>query len=212
MKHFLNKLLYKLLNYTIERPEGFEDMEIALIDDKGRKWFRPSEGMQSVERMARSKTYLDMLGQGLSGDVVNATLDEVYTLLAEITVEASKDTVNEVQINKLSKKAGMMLARMDEYRKSIVNVDLFINMIAEALIREDEGKERVERIHQEKIDYLRDNIDKDFFLQLRELKKLTELFPITSEDVPRLWNNYQEQLNSLKQDLKAIRSTNLKKG
>lgn len=212
MKHFLNNLLYKLLNYTIERPEGFEDMEIALIDDKGRKWFRPSEGMQSVERMARSKTYLDMLGQGLSGDVVNATLDDVYTILAEITVEASKDTVNEVQVNKLSKKAGMMLARMDEYRKSIVNVDLFINMIAEGLIREDEGKERVERIHQEKIDYLRDNIDKDFFLQLRELKKLVELFPISSEDVPRLWSNYQEQLANLKSDLKAIRSTNLDKG
>lgn len=209
MKHLINKLLYRLYNFTIERPEGFEDMEVALIDDKGRKWFRPSEGMQSVERMARSKTYLDMLGQGLSGDVVNNTLDEVYTLLAEITVEASKDKVNEVQINKLSKKAGMMLSRMDEYRKSVVNVDLFINMIAEGLIREDEPTERSERIHQEKIDYLKENIDKDFFLQLRELKKLVDLFPITSEDVPRLWNSYQEQLASLKSDLKAIRSSNL---
>jgi hypothetical protein len=209
MKRLLNKILYRLLNYTIERPEGFEDMDIALIDNKGRKWFRPSEGMQSVERMAKSKTYLDMLGQGLSGEMVNSTLDEVYNILAEITVEASKDKPNEVNINKLSKKAGMMLSRMDEYRRSVVNIDLFVNMIAEGLIREDETGERSERIHQEKIDYLRDNIDKDFFLQLRELQKIVELFPISSEDVPRLWNNYQTQLQSLKSDISSIRSATL---
>ena len=144
-----------VLDYTndlLTRPENGNDLDLAFMDDKGRAYYRYPDGMMPVIRMGAVQTYTSYLAVALTPDLIDKAFDDVKTHLAH------GDTL----------KAGAVLTSLQEFQRSCVNIDAFLNILAAKYVREDEDASGQDsRIHQEKLDFLESKInDTAFFFQV----------------------------------------------
>jgi len=201
----LKKLLLLILNWIspetvreffnkdLTYPSNGKDLELALIDNAGRKYFRYPKGLMPVIRMGAIQTYTSYLAVSLSPDLLNKAFDDIEGYLAH---------------NKTIK-AGSVIESLREFQSNCVNIDAFLNIMAASYVREDEDASKQEpSIHSEKLEFLESKINHtSFFFNLREWKELSERFQISTKDAERLYQSYQAQKKAHSDRLEAISGT-----
>lgn len=185
-----------VLDYTndlLTRPENGNDLDLAFMDDKGRAYYRYPDGMMPVIRMGAVQTYTSYLAVALTPDLIDKAFDDVKTHLAH------GDTL----------KAGAVLTSLQEFQRSCVNIDAFLNILAAKYVREDEDASGQDsRIHQEKLDFLESKInDTAFFFKLSEWRELLKRFEISTKDAVTLQNDYKVIKQQHENRIAAINGT-----
>jgi hypothetical protein len=205
----VKKLLFKALNWIGEEtvrefinkdltyPPNGKDLDLAFIDDSGRKYFRYPKGLMPVCRMGAIQTYTGYLAVGLTPDLINNAFDDVEGYLA----------------HGQTMKAGAVLESLKEFQRNSVNISAFLNIMAASYVREDEDANTQEqRIHAEKLDFLESKIeDTAFFFKQKEWRTLLERFRISTKDAEKLYRNYQAQKKAHSDRLEAITGTKFTK-
>lgn len=201
----MKKLLFKALNWIGEDsvrefinkdltyPPNGKDLELAFIDDSGRKYFRYPKGLMPVVRMGAIQTYTSYLAVSLSPDLLNTAFDDIEGYLA----------------HGKTMKAGATIESLREFQRNCVNIDAFLNIMAASYVREDEDASKQEpSIHADKLEFLESKInDTAFFFNLREWRELSERFQISTKDAEKLYHSYQEQKKAHSDRLEAISGT-----
>lgn len=187
------KHVREFINKDLTYPSNGKDLELAFIDDSGRKYFRYPKGLLPVCRMGAIQTYTNYLAVGLTPDLINQAFEDVEGYLA----------------HGKTMKAGAVLESLKEFQRNAVNIDAFLNIMAASYVREDEDANTNEqRIHAEKLEFLESKInDTAFFFKQREWRELSERFQISTKDAERLYHNYQAQKKEHSDRLEAISGT-----
>jgi hypothetical protein len=167
------------------------------VDDEGRKWFTYAKGEVPVLRMAKIKTYYDILNRGLSGQVI----DECY------------ETHNKCLAHGDIVGAGVVMHDMKQLKDHIVNMDAFINIIAVSYVREDENPNTIaDHIHAEKTNFLLSETEQGrFFFRTEVWKDCAKVYKISSMDVEQLLTDYRLQMERLQKRWSVLRSGTLSK-
>jgi hypothetical protein len=81
----------------------------------------------------------------------------------------------------------------------VVNLDAMINVVAAYYVREDEDAVKVSnKIHAEKCDFLKSETeDGRFFFQVPRFVQLLSGQTPSSEELERLWQGYQKQMETI---------------
>ena len=205
------KLLFKLLSkvspdtidsYIRERwvkPIGFEDLNLAFVDDQGKAWYEFGTGLANpIKRIEQQSQFISFLSSRVSPEAM------------EIAYEGVTKAFNEGKYLE-----GLVIfKRFMDMREMIVPLDVLINAIAADFIREDESITEVnEKIHQEKADYLKKIIDRgdEFFFQLTVVKDLSERFKIGRDSWEVISKGFKGSLEDLKKEIELVRSMSLEK-
>ena len=206
------KLLFKLLSKvspdTIDayirqrwtKPVGFEDLNLAFIDESGKAWYEFGNGMANpIKRIEQQSQFVSFLSARVSPEAM------------EIAYEGVTKAFNEGKYLE-----GLVIfKRFMDMRDMIIPLDVLINALAADFIREDESITDInDKIHQEKCDYLKRLVDNgdSFFFQLTAVKDLSERFKISRDSWAVISKGYKESLNELKEEIELVRSMNLEKG
>ena len=206
------KLLFKLLSKvspdTIDayirqrwtKPVGFEDLNLAFIDESGKAWYEFGNGMANpIKRIEQQSQFVSFLSARVSPEAM------------EIAYEGVTKAFNEGKYLE-----GLVIfKRFMDMRDMIIPLDVLINALAADFIREDESITDInDKIHQEKCDYLKKVVDNgdSFFFQLTAVKDLSERFKISKDSWAVISKGYKESLNELKEEIELVRSMNLEKG
>jgi hypothetical protein len=206
------KLLFKLLSKvspdTIDayirqrwtKPVGFEDLNLAFIDESGKAWYEFGNGMANpIKRIEQQSQFVSFLSARVSPEAM------------EIAYEGVTKAFNEGKYLE-----GLVIfKRFMDMRDMIIPLDVLINALAADFIREDESITDInDKIHQEKCDYLKKVVDNgdSFFFQLTAVKDLSERFKISRDSWAVISKGYKESLNELKEEIELVRSMNLEKG
>ena len=206
------KLLFKLLSKvspdTIDayirqrwtKPVGFEDLNLAFIDESGKAWYEFGNGMANpIKRIEQQSQFVSFLSARVSPEAM------------EIAYEGVTKAFNEGKYLE-----GLVIfKRFMDMRDMIIPLDVLINALAADFIREDESITDInDKIHQEKCDYLKKVVDNgdSFFFQLTVVKDLSERFKISRDSWAVISKGYKESLNELKEEIELVRSMNLEKG
>ena len=205
------KLLFKLLSKvspdTIDsyirqrwvKPIGFEDLNLAFVDDQGKAWYEFGTGLANpIKRIEQQSQFISFLSSRVSPEAM------------EIAYEGVTKAFNQGKYLE-----GLVIfKRFMDMREMIVPLDVLINAIAADFIREDESITEVnDKIHQEKADYLKKIIDRgdEFFFQLTVVKDLSERFKISKDSWEVISKGFKGSLEDLKEEISLIRSMNLEK-
>ncbi len=205
------KLLFKLLSkvspdtidsYIRERwvkPIGFEDLNLAFVDDQGKAWYEFGTGLANpIKRIEQQSQFISFLSSRVSPEAM------------EIAYEGVTKAFNEGKYLE-----GLVIfKRFMDMRDMIIPLDVLINAIAADFIREDESITEVnEKIHQEKADYLKKIIDRgdEFFFQLTVVKDLSERFKIGRDSWEVISKGFKGSLEDLKKEIELVRSMSLEK-
>ena len=204
----LFKLLSKVSSDTIDayirqrwtKPVGFEDLNLAFIDESGKAWYEFGNGMANpIKRIEQQSQFVSFLSARVSPEAM------------EIAYEGVTKAFNEGKYLE-----GLVIfKRFMDMRDMIIPLDVLINALAADFIREDESITDInDKIHQEKCDYLKKVVDNgdSFFFQLTVVKDLSERFKISKDSWAVISKGYKESLNELKEEIKLVRSMNLEKG
>ena len=203
------KLLFKLLSKvspdTIDsyirqrwvKPIGFEDLNLAFVDDQGKAWYEFGTGLANpIKRIEQQSQFISFLSSRVSPEAM------------EIAYEGVTKAFNEGKYLE-----GLVIfKRFMDMREMIVPLDVLINAIAADFIREDESITEVnDKIHQEKADYLKKIIDRgdEFFFQLTVVKDLSERFKIGRDSWEVISKGFKGSLEDLKKEIDLVRSMNL---
>lgn len=206
------KLLFKLLSKvspdTIDayirqrwtKPVGFEDLNLAFIDESGKAWYEFGNGMANpIKRIEQQSQFVSFLSARVSPEAM------------EIAYEGVTKAFNDGKYLE-----GLVIfKRFMDMRDMIIPLDVLINALAADFIREDESITDInDKIHQEKCDYLKKVVDNgdSFFFQLTAVKDLSERFKISKDSWAVISKGYKESLNELKEEIELVRSMNLEKG
>ena len=201
----MRKLILKTLNWIgpetvrdyfnkdLTYPANGDELELAFVDDKGRKYFRYPKGMMPVVRTAAIQTYTSYLAVSLTPDLINQAFEDIQGYLA----------------HGQTMKAGAVLESLKEFQRNCVNIDAFLNIMAASYVREDEDASKQDnRVHGEKLEFLEKKIHHTaFFFNLREWRELSERFQISTKDAERLLADYQAQRKAHNDRLEAISGT-----
>jgi hypothetical protein len=205
------KLLFKLISKvspdTIDsyirqrwvKPIGFEDLNLAFVDDQGKAWYEFGTGLANpIKRIEQQSQFISFLSSRVSPEAM------------EIAYEGVTKAFNEGKYLE-----GLVIfKRFMDMREMIVPLDVLINAIAADFIREDESITEVnEKIHQEKADYLKKIIDRgdEFFFQLTVVKDLSERFKIGRDSWEVISKGFKGSLEDLKKEIELVRSMSLEK-
>ena len=205
------KLLFKLLSKvspdTIDsyirqrwvKPIGFEDLNLAFVDDQGKAWYEFGTGLANpIKRIEQQSQFISFLSSRVSPEAM------------EIAYEGVTKAFNEGKYLE-----GLVIfKRFMDMREMIVPLDVLINAIAADFIREDESITEVnDKIHQEKADYLKKIIDRgdEFFFQLTVVKDLSERFKIGRDSWEVISKGFKGSLEDLKKEIELVRSMSLEK-
>ena len=191
------KNVLEYTNQLLTRPTNGNNLELAFLDDNGRAYYRYPDGMMPVIRMGAIQTYTSYLAVALTPDLINKAFEDVKTHLAH------GDTL----------KAGAVLTSLQEFQRSCVNIDAFLNILAAKYVREDEDASAQDpRVHQEKLDFLESKInDTAFFFKLREWRTLSKRFEISTKDAETLHKDYQVKRKWFESQTEAINGTRFDK-
>ena len=154
----------------------------------------------NIVRLAKQKEFFTFLSAAISAEELDAILDKI-----------DEAVHNGLKNPKEAAKVVSLIGQLRERRKYCVHTDLFINIIACDLIREDEEltKEPFNTaIHDEKVAYLIDksHTNPDFFLSLHEYKQLVSMLQISEIPFKELQENYDKHVKLLKESLKIYSS------
>lgn len=150
------------------------------VDDQGRKWFTFAKGQVPVVRMAKIKTYYDILARGLSGQVIDQAFEAANQCLAKGNIA----------------EAGRVICDIKDLKDHIVNMDAFINIIAVSYVREDENPDTItDHIHAEKTNYLLTETNEGrFFFRTAVWKDCVITFKLSSTDAEQLLTDYRAEM------------------
>jgi hypothetical protein len=165
------------------------------IDSEGRRWFTYAKGETPVARMAKLKTYYDILSRGLSGEVIDTAFTAANECLAKGNIA----------------EAGRVLCDLKDLKDSVVNMDAFINIIAVSYCREDEDPDTVtDHIHKEKIDFLMSETEAGrFFFRTAVWKDCERTFNLSSMDAEQLLTEYRAEMARLQRRWSVLASGKL---
>jgi hypothetical protein len=165
------------------------------IDSEGRRWFTYAKGETPVARMAKLKTYYDILSRGLSGEVIDTAFNAANECLAKGNIA----------------EAGRVLCDLKDLKDSVVNMDAFINIIAISYCREDEDPDTVtDHIHKEKIDFLMSETEAGrFFFRTTVWSDCARTFNLSLMDAEQLLTEYQAEMARLQRRWSVLTSGKL---
>ena len=176
--------------------------QFAFKDKHGKKWYRLKQlSDYNIVRLAKQKEFFTFLSAAISAHELDLILDEM-----EKAIHKGLSSPKEAA------KVAVLVSQLRDRRKYCVHTDLFLNIIACDLLREDEDlirkKENInpfdQSIHDEKVNYLREEAygNTSFFLNLPEYKQLVSLFQISEMPFNELQENYRKHQILLNESLK----------
>lgn len=169
-----------ILRKKHERPELIPEF----VDSEGRRWFTFPKGEVPVARMAKLKTFYDILSRGLSGELIDLAYETHNKCLASGDIAG----------------AGVVMLDMKQLKSNVVNMDMFINIIAVSYCREDEDPDTIaDHIHKEKTDFLMSETEAGrFFFRTTVWKDCVKAFNLSTVDAEQLLNDYQAEMERLR--------------
>jgi len=159
-------------------------MTAEFMDDKGRWWYSfNDEADVPISRLSFAHTHLQYLSAGLSAELFTKAMEQVTIALAH------SDIV----------RAGAIISDLTDLNQKVVNLDAMINVVAAYYVREDEDAVKVSnKIHAEKCDFLKSETeDGRFFFQVPRFVQLLSGQTPSSEELERLWQGYQKQMETI---------------
>lgn len=196
MKPWMLKRYYRELSRTV----GKEDLDPSIIDDQGRMYYEfPGDAMNlPVARLMKQKEYMEWLSAGINQN----NLHMLLTATQEHLVEALKVTQDKKKFAKAMAKVNALISQIDQRREQIIPLDLFINMLAVMLVREDEDPAKFqETIHQEKCDYFMQHIDDyGFFFRTAAFVKLSKQLSLSKA----AWRHHLKSWLASEEELRSV--------
>lgn len=179
--NILDRLIVRRYNALL-RPKP--DLVPEFIDNEGRTWYTFPNGEMPVARVAKIKTYYDILSRGLSGAVIDEAFEAANTCLAHGKIA----------------EAGRVLCDLKELKDNIVNLDAFVNIIAASYVIDGEEAAAIhDHTHRIKTDYLMSEVEGGrFFFQTTVWRRLAEQFSLSTMDADELLTAYIQQLKRLR--------------
>lgn len=198
MKNIFTRITSRLK----KKPKDLGVYNYAFTDDNGLKWYRlKSFADYNIIRLAKQKEFYTFLSAAISGEE-----------LEHILVQMEKALHEGLQNPRAAAKVAAMIYQIRERKTYCVHTDLFLNIIACDLLREDEDlvrggeiKEPFDQsIHEEKVEWLRKKAfnNDGFFLNLPEYKQLASILQISEIPFKELQENYSKHLKLLHESLK----------
>lgn len=180
-----------------------KDLEPAFVDLNGRQYYRINTQLGiGLEHYGKAMEFTMWMSAGL-------TARELDRLI----VQAEAEMENLVQGKKGTlAKVGWCLQEIRLRRDMVIHTELLYQFIACHYIREDEPlTEWIESIHNEKVEAFKAMVRKagesySFFFQFPELKNLTGISTMSSDEWNAYWTESLTRQENLQKQLKAIRS------
>jgi hypothetical protein len=195
--NFIDRLIIARYNRLLRKKQdgAHKSLIPEFIDTEGRRWFTYAKGELPVARMAKLKTYYDILSRGLSGEVIDTAFEAANECLAKGKIA----------------EAGRVLCDLKDLKDSVVNMEAFINIIAISYCREDEDPDAVtDHIHKEKIDFLMLETDAGrFFFRTAVWRDCVRTFNLSSMDAALLLTEYQAEMARLQRRWSVLASGRL---
>jgi hypothetical protein len=195
--NFIDRLTIARYNSLLRKKQdgAHKSLIPEFIDTQGRRWFTYAKGELPVARMAKLKTYYDILSRGLSGEVIDTAFEAANECLAKGKIA----------------EAGRVLCDLKDLKDSVVNMDAFINIIAVSYCREDEDPDTItDHIHTEKINTLMAETEAGrFFFRTSVWKDCVRTFNLSSMDAAQLLTEYQAEMERLQRRWSVLTSGKL---
>lgn len=200
MIKLIKKYIDKLKN---KKPKDVNIYQYAFTDTNGKKWYRLKNlADYNIVRLAKQKEFFTFLSAAISAHELDKILDEM-----EKAIHKGLSNPREAA------KVAVLVSQLRDRRKYCVHTELFLNIIACDLLREDEdliSKKRGniipfdEAIHEDKVKYLKEVAirNPDFFLSLNEYKQLAALLQISEMPFNELQKNFHKYQKILEESLK----------
>lgn len=195
------------INLWKKKPKDIDVYQYAFTDKNGKKWYRLKQlSDYNIIRLAKQKEFFTFLSAAISAHELDLILDQMEKAI-------HKGLSNPKEAAKIA----VMVAQLRERRNYCVHTDLFLNIIACDLLREDEDliskktgdiNPFDEAIHEEKVAYLREQAygNTSFFLNLIEYKQLVSLLQISEIPFNELQQNFNKHQKLLHESLKIYSS------
>lgn len=167
-----------------------ENLTFSFFDLEGNGYYKfPKELALPMLRLGKLQEYMAWLSAGITGEEMDKMLDAV-----------DKAITDGLKNNKNASKVGWLVSEIRDRKKMIVNPELFYNIIAIQMIRDDESPtEFNNEIQMQKVEaFKRLNTENDtFFLNIQEYLKALNWSNITREEL----------INILKESTLRIQAT-----
>lgn len=215
--HFLVKkksIQEQLQTLFTENKEEFNKFFASTQKDKIthsnlEKWFIDSNGVQyyqfpkkmalPVERLGQLKGYYTFLASGLSGEEHLKIIEAEEKILSE-----------GIGKPETAAKLGALVHLKRERLKMVLHPELYYNIIAVQMIREDEDPVVFNnQIHLEKVAQFKTEVQKQnvyFFFQQIQLQEPINLLRISQAEFTVLWHESEAQIASLQEILTIVQS------
>jgi hypothetical protein len=181
--------LLKLIAKDQNKPLGFDEMEYAFVDMKGRKYYSFSEATAlPIERLGKLEEYKVLMSSGLHNGVVSEITEAMEDIVSKI-VNSGLDQEVKKNSSKNLANLGLLINELKERQKIFIPIELFYAFLSCQLVREDENPYVFnESIHKDKIVSLMELNEQNggFFFGQRELNLLKNLLNMQEEE----WNEY----------------------
>lgn len=173
--------LYKLLSKEQQKPLTHAKLHKAFVDLDGKWYYRFVPDVQlPIERIGQKKKQFQLLNRGLT-DHEDKKFDDK---IAEVVL-------NGTDLLDVKKKVSWYLGQKETRRQMVIHTEIFYNLVALELVREDESPELFDNdIQMEKVKMFK-RMTRDgstyFFFQQTELKSLSTFFDFTPTEWDRYW-------------------------
>lgn len=178
----LNWIEKKMLNRICKKmgvKVTKDNLIFAFHDLEGNGYYKFPKGLElPLSRIAKVQEYLMWLSKGVS--------QEEYLKALEIAEEAMNNGIKDA---KGMAKIGFVLGELKERSKMVIHDELFYNIIACQMVRQDESvTEFNNEIHMQKVEAFKelDKINDTFFLNIQEYLTALNLSNITKTQYENL--------------------------
>lgn len=174
------------------------------VDSSGKQYYGfPQEMMFPLERHGKLMFYMQHIAKGLTPEEDEKIDDAIAKVLME-----------EKQPTKINIRIAALLAERERRRKMCFHTELFYNIIAVQLIREDEPVEVFDNdIHLQKVSQFKEEAKKKasthHFFQVPEFKKLNDMLKLSPEEWEQSWQDSLMNQEQLKEILKVYTSATI---
>lgn len=195
MLNWIEKYFQKRINKKLAIKLTVNNLTYSFTDDDGYSYYTfPKEVELPISRMGKLQEYLMWMAKGVSKEEYIKAIDY-----------AESSLINGLKDSKGVAKIGFVLHELKDRCNMVVHDELFYNIIAVQIVREDESPtEFNNEIHLQKVAAFKalDKKNDSFFLNIQELLSQFGLTNITKESLDALLKESQAVREAIERMMK----------
>lgn len=190
----------KIYSKESQKPLTHSGLEKVFVDINGKQLYKfPTDMHLPVERFGQKKKLLQALNKGLT----DAEDEEMDNAIAEIVL-------NGTNLLEIKKRVSGVLGEKQTRRKLVIHADIFYQLVAVELVREDENPEVYDNeLQMDKVKTFK-KMTRDgstyFFFQQTGLKSLSAYLNFTQSEWDYFWTSSVVKIKSLPKVLEVFTS------